>query len=516
MQATQPPLISDQSFSELIARRGSALLGIADSLLCRPLTRNVLTRPLLGELLSQSAQLEELLDAYGAGGNHRWHPFRSLTAAIKLFSGVSYELCHLQHAIREYQLIPIEPDFNAATSQALDFSNRTLVRAIQGALIQARQLGLPVPLEGPGDDVYVEQLPPGRLPNDRTMRQVSTVSETVAHLATAFLHLEVDSEIVNIPAEIGADEYASYVPDPISEENLRRLQDRFHSLQSLYDTHVSSTATENGDTDLRILRSHVSIVFHLLRIATALCHYYERHIMCKALNPSAHKTSLVDTVCLLDVLFGYSIAYAGHYLAPGQRLCQSMLQRYAEIGRIDVPLPRYRGFHVRPSTLVSKIVLHYGSEVAMELEGESYDAASPMDIFRANEKINAKKREWLMSEIGRLPLMDAERPDLDIRTAIRRTVLTLAESEKIVIYEHPLQLADGPPRASAPLLELVGSEVARLQAMGKIDIDMDLTVSFVGDKRVLADIGLLAKAGYGEDDFGNNVLLPETLAYLRR
>jgi len=33
---------------------------------------------------------------------------------------------------------------------------------------------------------------------------------------------------------------------------------------------------------------------------------------------------------------------------------------------------------------------------------------------------------------------------------------------------------------------------------------------------VLADIKLLAESGYGEDKLGNNIPLPEKLAYLRQ
>jgi hypothetical protein len=53
-------------------------------------------------------------------------------------------------------------------------------------------------------------------------------------------------------------------------------------------------------------------------------------------------------------------------------------------------------------------------------------------------------------------------------------------------------------------------------ALGKIDVDTDMMVTFIGDKRVLVDIKLLAESGYGEDKFGNNVHLPDKLAYLRR
>ena len=66
------------------------------------------------------------------------------------------------------------------------------------------------------------------------------------------------------------------------------------------------------------------------------------------------------------------------------------------------------------------------------------------------------------------------------------------------------------------LLQQVNDKVGQLLALGKIDIDIDLTATFIGDKRVLADIKLLAESGYGEDQFGNNIPLPEELVYLRR
>jgi hypothetical protein len=56
----------------------------------------------------------------------------------------------------------------------------------------------------------------------------------------------------------------------------------------------------------------------------------------------------------------------------------------------------------------------------------------------------------------------------------------------------------------------------RLQAMGQLDISSGLTIAFLGDTRVLADLKLLAEHGYGEDSFGNNIPLPKQLSYLRR
>ena len=60
------------------------------------------------------------------------------------------------------------------------------------------------------------------------------------------------------------------------------------------------------------------------------------------------------------------------------------------------------------------------------------------------------------------------------------------------------------------------NEVRRLLAHGKIDIGLDMTVKIIGDRRVLEDLRLLADSGYGEDQYGNNIPLPEKLSYLRR
>ena len=52
-------------------------------------------------------------------------------------------------------------------------------------------------------------------------------------------------------------------------------------------------------------------------------------------------------------------------------------------------------------------------------------------------------------------------------------------------------------------------------ANSKLDVHSDLTVVFKGDSRVLSDLKILAENGYGEDKFGNNIVLPAALRYLR-
>lgn len=508
--------VSNKCFDQLIAERAHKLLALADYLSrCRS-SNEFLIRPFLGEFLSQSMQLEELLDAYDARNNCQWCLFRSLTAAIKLFSDVSYELLHIQHALPAYRLLPIERDFAKATQETLEFTGGVLMRAARQILALASELGLPVPSESLTQQSFCEELPAGRLPRNCRAHRPETVSEIVTLLATAFLNLAAESKDVRAACGATPEEYNRYLAQSVTEESLRSLELRFHSLQSLYDTHVSGTEAESLDADLLVLRGHISVVFHLLKTSTLFAHYYERHVNKQLCDIVAVQEPLVRPEALLGVLMKYSVAYISLYIGCAENLCRQMLKRYAEVGRVEVPIPSYRGFHVRPATLIAKIVHHYGSKVSMQMDEETYDASSALDLFRANEKINAKKRRRLAAEVVRLGLVQKQVGADDISAIVRNVVTKLVEQGELVLYEQPLQIPEELVGKPGPLLEQITDATVQLLAMGKIDIQVELTVTFVGDKRVLADIGLLAESGYGEDNFGNNVLLPEKLTYLRK
>ncbi|MFC1793664.1 HPr family phosphocarrier protein [Planctomycetota bacterium] len=507
--------MTDKEFRELIAKRAMTLLGLAKHISQCQSSKEVMIRPLIGDLLSQSTQVEELLDAYEAGSNCEWCGFRSLTAALKNFSEASYELLHIRYSLPKYRLLPIEQDFARATKETLEFTVNILKQVASQILTKAEQLGLPVPSKRLREESYSEELPDGCLEQNCETRKIE-IAKTVTLLTTAFLNLAVESEDVRKASRAKPEKFASYVQGSVSEKMLRTLELRFHNLQSLYDTYVSGTEAALLDTDLPVLRGHISVVFHLLRTATLFVHHYERHVNKQLCDSPDRQEPIVEAKVLLDVLMKYSVTHINLYIGCAEHLCHEMLKRYAEVGEIDVEVPPYRGFHVRPSTLIAKLVLHYGSEIKMELDDNIYDASSPLGLFRANEKINAQKRKWLAEEVVRLNLAQEQNNQNDINAVVREVVLTLAGQSKLILYEQPLQLPEEPARTQGTLLEKIVDEVARLLAMGKIDVDTKMTAKFIGDKRVLADIKLLAESGYGEDKFGNNVSLPEKLTYLRR
>lgn len=513
---SSPTIISEEAFAELIGRRFQPLLALAMHLERCSMGERILTRPLLGRLLSEAAQMEELFDAFRARNNLSWYMLRDLVACAKLFSDSCYKLLHMHHSHPGYYLLPVGKSLEDGIHEALLFNSFVIMQVAARIVSEARKRGLPSPPRIPGTEEFLETLPPGALPNNRMRRHVRSAEETVARLATAFLNLAAESEILHCARKRKPTEYESCIPDPINESELRQLENKFHNLQSLYDTYVSDTDTENLDRDLPVLRGHISILFHLLEIATLYTHYFERHMVASSRDTLVFHQPIVSSRALLATLFEFCIDFASRYLESARSLCHRMLKRYAEIGRIRVPVPIYRGFHVRPSTLIAKICHHYGSEVSMEMEGEIYDASAPLDLFRANERINAEKRRRLAEEIARMDIAQTVLPPTEMVKAVHEIILNLAAENKIVIYDQQLPLEELRPHPEDTLAQFAKDVIARLLALGKIDIPSSLTVIFVGDKRVLKDIETLAQCGYGEDRYGNNIPLPKALSYLRR
>jgi len=514
------PIVDDSEFSTMVNSRASSLLSIAGRLSAIDLpdvesTLAFLTRPLLAVIHSQATQVEELLDAYGALRNERWRPFRRVIAAMKVFARVHYTLIHLAYASPRYRLLSEEADLTAALLQARRFTARVLQTASRRLTGIAPSLGLTLRPVHNSEEV----LPVGRLAQDCALRHVDDVAETVARLATAFLNLAGEAGLLAPTASSGSgDQRPTALP---TENELRLLAEDFHNLQALYDTHVAHTDAERKDPELLSLRGHASVVYHLLDMATDLTHYRERHV----LNASpangqvrlfAHQPDCIEPEQLESVLRDGLLVLAARYVHVGRTLAQQLLRRYAEQGEITVPVPRYRGFHVRPSTLVARVAYHYGSAVSMTLEDETYDAASPLELFRANELINAKKRRWLAQEIGRLVNGAEQHLGDDLARAVRNVLMRLAEEAKLILYEQPLPPIESQLGEGQAVLSFIVDAVARLQALGKIDIITNVTVTFRGDRRVLGDLQLLASNGYGEDAYGNNIALPGELSYLRR
>ncbi|HUX20215.1 MAG TPA: hypothetical protein VMW69_03180 [Spirochaetia bacterium] len=509
--------INSDEFVNIMANDIAPLLSLSRFLLSKEHRDDVLTRSFLGRLQQEATRVEELLDQFGARNNRAWFPLREQIAAARLFSDVEHILLHLQHASPVYHLLPIDEDFSKATIEAIDLLLSVLRATSMEILDLARKAGFRIP----GNDLEqrFRELPSlGWLSPDRKKRHVKEPGKTVVYLATAFLNLSEESRLLEIYKEVREGDYSQCIPDSISEESLREIENKFHSLQSLYDTHISDSDIENQDRNLKIMRGHVSIIYHLLESATAFAHYYQRHINIFTKGLKWKVRYPIEPDALLRVLMTYSVAFSHRFIKAAQDLCHNILRVYAEQGKIEVTAPKYRGFHVRPSTLVAKIIMHYGSRVSMMLEEEVYDASRPLELFRANELINAKKRKFIAEQIAKLTAVQhfVGKGMADLTEGLRQVWIELLKNHKIVVYDQDFTYNELEPFEDETLAEYAKRWVAHSLALGKIDIDTDIYVTFVGDKRVLEDIRQLVEFGYGEDKYGNNLVLPARLSYLKR
>ncbi len=505
-------------FKNMIGSQGESLFNLCSFSLNEKNSEYIFNRKFLGRLNLEATWMQETLDAYGSLHNNSWTKFRETIAAQKMFTSVSYDLLHLKYAVPHYNLISIENDFVPEIDNVLNTLKTALISISRELLSCAKKQKLNIKHNDFTGKMFDGIKLEGKLDFNKKSRDLSKTNQILVYLATSFLNLSSDVKIIESGNCIKKNNYKNCIPDHISEEKLRVVKAHFHNLQSLYDTYLSKSDMEDRNPDLKVLRGHISTIFHLLNSATLFSHYYERHIL-------DHRTSLLEKTFLpipinthLSILIDFFIRYADRYFTAAKDLCRQIISVYSEKSQIMVTIPQYRGFHVRPSTLIAKIVIHYGSEVTMELEGKQYDAASPLELFRVNEKINAEKRKHINNLVcGEALLADLSAQERSIWIQkVQLMILNLMDREEIVLYDQNLSMDGNEPQEGESPEVFFKRIIALFLASGKIDIHKDFMVRFHGDKRVLMDLRILAEKGYGEDKFGNNIMLPRELSYLKR
>lgn len=514
-------IIKTEEFSELIKTQSVPLLGMAAMLVARQPENFILTRPLLGNLFSESAQLEELLDTYGAKHNGVWHRFRTQVAIIKNFSEAGYELLHLRHTIQgEAARDQLFSDFRTETGDALNYVRSFIFCAMRRLLTEAELKGWPPPEELCGFD-FNEHLPEGRLPRDRKSDATGgSLRQLVIRLATPSLNSTVDIDFLRTADRAYPPEWRHLNFDQINEVSIRALEGKFHNLLSLYDTHVIDFAMESQEPRLPQLRYLLGVLVRLLKVTTIFVHFYERHFKTSATDLFCRPSCTMAGDWYKHILAHYLCRYGYRFMVEVRRMNQEMLQNYAEMDTIDLTVPQYMGFHVRPSTLVSKIVLHYGSQVFIECNNERYDCRNTMDLFRLNGWIDQQKREYASAQLKHLGLESFENRlklgQMTLKEAIFGVLRLMAGQNIIKILTYPLDFNCGDIVVTAGncLTTSVQRAVSFLCNNRHIYIIRPVTVKVHGDKRVLQDLKILADASYGENDMGVSIPLPKELDYL--
>lgn len=484
-----------------------------------------LTRGKLSFIKVHAETVEELLDAMGARNNSTWFPVREIVALLKNFSTSSYELLHVFYSAPYYGLGDCLEEFQKATKEHIEFISRILRGTLVNLYNAAIEMSIPFEkAEQPYKFTEFEQIP--KLPRNKLPDSPGSVKNRIDAMAINVLNTTEDVRNFKKLSKTSPSAWDAVDFDFLNETKFRSMEVNMHNLQSLYDTYISDSATEDMDSDLRGVRGRISAVLHLMRIASIYVHFYERHIRNKPLADADDCDFRHPAACLnCDEFHRIIICYLAHYIEffmeEARHICSSLLAKYCVQKTVCVKVPPYVGFHVRPSSLIAAIAIHYGCAVHMRLWDTEYDAAVPFNIMMANNYLDQKKRAFIIEKIHSMDFSDLENQIesgvIDKMQAAKQAILRLASMNWVRLYTIPLK-TDGAANImanSSTFQNFVFNLVVYLMNKDRqLGIIFDATVTFSGPEQAVDDIEALADGNYGESETGEDLPLPKQLEYL--
>ncbi|MBC8440203.1 MAG: HPr family phosphocarrier protein [Deltaproteobacteria bacterium] len=358
------------------------------------------TKKIYSKLISTSHILEDFLDFHGAKKNKEWVFYRELSATIRHLSMACYSQRHILNRFKFYSFEANQhKTFKLEAFDTLKILQQSIKLAAPVILEEARRLKINIPVNRydlsyfPGIS-SVQQLDH----NIDDFNSKDQQRENLTRIASEFLEIVKDFDQFEFYERYDLKKIKELVPDKINEVIIRRYEMLIHNIQSSFDSYVVNTKSSSENLKLEQLRSHFSIVFHMLQVTGSLLHFYERHLhdigfkdVYKTVSESL--SDVIDPDVVLDRAVNFGLFYAWKFLSSGKALASKILNENMETSVIEVGIPKDRGFHSRPSLLVAKIVQHYGGEVKMLVNSDVFDAASVLDIQWAGGKIKKEEIE---------------------------------------------------------------------------------------------------------------------------
>ncbi|MCP3875493.1 MAG: HPr family phosphocarrier protein [Desulfobacteraceae bacterium] len=360
----------------------------------------IFTKKLYSKLITTSRILEDFLDFHGAKKNTEWVFYRELCATIRHISLACYSQRHILNRFNFYSFEENRYDtFKLESFDTLKILQESIKIAVPVILEEARRLQINIPNTGYNLSYFPGISSTQQLDHnidDLTVKDQQKKNLTL--ISSEFLEVVKDFDQFAFYERYDLKKIHELVPEKINEVTIRRYEMLIHNIQSSFDSYVVIAKSSSQNNKLDQLRSHFSVVFHILQVMGSLLHFYERHLYDIGFkdvykNVSVSLTELIDPDVLLDRAVNFCLFYAWKFLSSGKELALIILNENMETSLTEVGIPMDRGFHSRPSLLVAKIVQHYGGEVKMLVNSDVFDASSVLDIQWAGGKIKKEKIE---------------------------------------------------------------------------------------------------------------------------
>ena len=360
----------------------------------------IFTKKLFSKLIINSHILEDFLDFHGAKKNSEWLFYRELGALVRHLSLACYSQRHILNRLTFYRLEYAGHDlFKQEATDTLRILQDSLKLAAPVILEEARRLHINIPHSG-----YNLSYFPGISSTQQLDHNIDDFTardnqkKNLTRISSEFLEVVKAFESLSFYERYDVKTIQKLVPEKINEVIIRSFEMKVHNIQSSFDSYVVKTQSSVENILLDQLRSHFSIVFHILQVMGRLLHFYERHLYDVGFKDVYMRVrqslaELIDPDVLLDRAVNFCLFYAWKFLSSGKQVASNILNKNMESSTIEVSIPMDRGFHSRPSLLVAKIVQHYGGEVILRVGDDQFDASSVLDIQWAGGKIKKENIE---------------------------------------------------------------------------------------------------------------------------
>lgn len=372
---------------------------------------NVFTQKLFSTLVSTSMLLEDFLDFHGAKNNKNWYFYRELAATVRHLSLAANFQKHISNRLVFYDLEDLG-NFSKEGEATLEFLTNALMNMAPVILKEGRRLNITAKTSFSGAD-FPSVVTGEMLDYDIDDKDKDQEKKNIVKISSEFLNIAASFDQLKFYEPYTYKEILTIVPNKVNEVEIRRYEMLVHNLQSSFDTYVIHGGFRFGNRELKRLRGHFSVVFHLLQMVGRLLHFYERHLHAAGYKNTYKKvqiqlSNLVDPKILLDRTINYGLFYACHFLTAGLELAQQILNENIERATIKVGVPVKLGFHSRPCLLVAKIVQNYGGQVELCVGSDRFDASSVLDLQWAGGKIQKENLTEVVFEGDARTLKDIQ------------------------------------------------------------------------------------------------------------
>lgn len=336
--------------------------------------------------LSEKAHtLESHLDDYYSRYNKTYSYFTELFALIKWFGYSGFLQKHILVRFSRYALDldeQIKEEFLEESEQTLQYINKSILVLIEQLGKEAKKLNVAIPAEKSAELINVDPSERRMLPQNIDYEGVVDQNHIIAELATLYKNLCEAFQKITISKDVETESIKSQTFYEFDETKTRQFESQIHNIQSKYDTYIKSTVLESQHPALSYLRGHASLALHLFEMATILVHFYERHEDDIRYEGTKAKTSsLIPKKDLLEVLNGYVRYFGIKMFLAGEKHADEIIKTFIAIESLDIETEEGFPIHARPLSLIAKIALRYNTPLEIEIDGNTCNAGSIMQMI---------------------------------------------------------------------------------------------------------------------------------------